>query len=200
MLRSVLSYVLTLALAVVLAPASALACKCIMPTPEQAKEQASAVFEGRVTSVERVPSATEGGIGKLRVTLSVVRTWKGLSAQEQAIVTTADSSAACGVELEKDQSYLVYAVDNDRTLEVGACGRTRPMSEASEDLAAFGAGVTPVQIETRKDQPAPNHAPKSGGCGSVTSSAQSALSFALPALGTALIGRRKRRALAISRD
>src|SRR5690242_478124 len=112
----------------------AAACKCAPLTPVQAKEAATAVFEGHVVEVTEVP----GPPGPQRtVRLKVVRAWKGVTAEELVITTPAES-AACGVELAKDQSYLVYASQQDDTLRVHSCSRTRPLAEAEEDLNVLG--------------------------------------------------------------
>lgn len=178
------------------------ACKCMMPTPQDARTAATVVFEGRVTDVKIVPGPAEG-MGTKQATLKVVRTWKGSHADETLVVETAESSAACGIDFDKDTSYFVYAIKNEAgKLEAGSCGRTRPMEGASEDLAALGAGVTPVKVEPKpapaKDAPKDKDvapAPKSGGCASSASGSASMKSSLLffPALGGLLAARRRRR-------
>lgn len=118
------------------AHARARACSCADLTPEQAAAQADAIFEGRVQRVER-----QGGerVAQLRVT----RAWKGVTTEE-VTVRTADSSAACGVSFEPDTYWLVYAEERAGGLRTGLCTRTRPADDAEADLAALGAGVTPV--------------------------------------------------------
>jgi hypothetical protein len=177
------------------------ACKCMMPSPEDARDAAEAVFEGRVVKVDMVKGEADG-MGTKRATLKVVRSWKGSNAAETLVVDTAESSAACGVDFDKDVSYFVYAIKNEKgELLAGSCGRTRPMEAASDDLAALGAGVTPVKVEPRvtSAQNASHEkdiapAPKSGGCASNASASagMSALLF-FPALGGLLVARRRRR-------
>jgi hypothetical protein len=175
------------------------ACKCMMPTPQAARDASTAVFEGRVTEVKLVAGEAEG-MGRKQATLKIVRTWKGSKADETLVVETPESSAACGIDFEKDTSYFVYATkDEAGKLQAGSCGRTRAMSQASDDLAAFGAGVTPVKVEPKEPTPAPNKnvapAPKSGGCGgsaSASSTAHGSLLF-FPALASVFAARRRRR-------
>jgi len=176
-------------------PSTALACKCMIGTVEAGREAAAAVFEGRVTAIEHVaPGEGEGG-GKNRVTLGIVRTWKGLENKESIVISTSDSSASCGVTFEPNTSYLVYADGTEAAMEVSGCSRTRPMADASEDLGVLGAGITPVDV---KPAPAPESkpatAPKTGGCGSVKGAAQASASLLLlPATGLVLGTRRRRR-------
>lgn len=125
----------------------ALACKCALPSFEAAREDASALFEGRVTAIEQQGDDPGSVTGKQRVTLAVVRTWKSLDRVERVEVFTNGSSAACGYMFAKDASYLVYAREDEGKLWVSLCSRTRPLSDATEDLTLLGAGSTPVHIE-----------------------------------------------------
>ncbi len=164
----------------------ALACKCAPHSVAQALSQAEAVFEGRVVSIEDVEAGGEPSQQKKRVTLSIVRVWKDLEDVETVTVTTNAESAACGFHFELDKSYLVYANRTDQVLNVHSCTRTRPMSEASEDLSLLGGGVTPVRVlppapaavavdagprAREQSAPATTNPPKSGGCSVSTSSA-----------------------------
>jgi hypothetical protein len=179
---------------VTMSPATAHACKCMFPTVAQGRDQASAVFEGRVTKIEDVASEVEGGIGLKKVTLILVRTWKGLEQEESVVVKTSASSASCGYGFALDQSYLVYAGGTPPELEVSSCSRTKPMDGASEDLAVLGAGITPVTIAPvePKEATPPQATPKSGGCGSVSGTAQASATFALlPITGIAFATRRR---------
>lgn len=174
-----------------------MACKCKLPTVEEAKEGSTAIFEGRAIKVEDEPQV-EGGAppGKL-YTFSIVRTWKALENQELVKVRTNESSAMCGYTFDLDSSYLIYAGGSLDALEVTTCSRTRPMSEASEDLGPLGVGVTPVKIESAADAGAA--APpktKSAGCSASCASGKSGsatalLWLALPAFG--LVLRRRER-------
>ena len=114
------------------------ACSCMRQEPAEAVEDSASVFEGRVSAVVE----EERGF---RVTLSVVRTWKGADA-ETVEVRTAGSSAACGFPFEEGKSYLVYArlAEEDGVQPVSLCSRTGLIENAHEDLAFLGAGVTPV--------------------------------------------------------
>ncbi|MBZ0119375.1 MAG: hypothetical protein K8H88_20470, partial [Sandaracinaceae bacterium] len=121
------------------APAPAAACTCADRTVEQTFAAADAVFEGRVISVEASASG-------LRATLAVVQTWKGAD-HERVVVLTPAGEALCGVSFAPQTSWLVYANElPGGELETGICLRTRPIEEAANDVAVFGAGVVPVDV------------------------------------------------------
>jgi hypothetical protein len=177
--------------------APALACKCRPLSVEEGQSDASAIFEGRVTKLaDEAPTAGGPPPGKL-VTLALVRTWKGLENEETVTLRTSESSASCGYAFELSTSYLVYASGTPDALSVSSCSRTRPMSEASEDLAALGAGITPVKVEPVADAgagtPAKPPRAKSGGCASSSGQKRASLAWlALPVV--ALAARRRLRA------
>ena len=151
---------LVLGTASLLVSAPALACKCAVPTVEAGRADATALFEGRVLRVaEETP---EGMMPYHRVTLAVVRSWKGLEREEQVEAITNTQSAACGYPFTKDTSYLVYAKESEGKLHVSLCSRTKPMADAAEDLAVLGAGATPVRIVPKAQDAAVAGEPKSG--------------------------------------
>lgn len=131
-----------------LSSAPALACKCMLPEIAEARDDASALFEGRVVSLER--QEDPNSITDRRVTLAVVRSWKALHDVERVDVYTNSSTAACGYPFEENTSYLVYARESEGRLHVSLCSRTRPVAEAEKDLVVLGAGATPVHIEPKR--------------------------------------------------
>lgn len=180
----------------------AAACKCKLPTVEEAKEGSVAIFEGRVTKVEDEPAVENGPPPGKRITFALVRTWKSLEDQEVVTLRTNESSAACGYTFEPDTSYLVYAGGEPGALSATTCSRTRPMSEASEDMGALGAGITPVKVEAKPDAGA-KEPPKTkrGGCATSSSSSVSASTsssmlplffFGAPVVSVAARRRRRR--------
>jgi hypothetical protein len=175
----------------------AAACKCKFPTVEEGKEGAVAVFEGRVTKIEDEAKVEGGPPPGKRVTFALVRTWKTLEDQEQVTLRTNESSAACGYDFEQDKSYLVYAGGEPGALSASACSRTRPMSDASEDLGVLGAGITPVKVEPAADAgPSAPPKTKSAGCATSGSAKASTSSAMLWFMGTPAVGfavRRRRR-------
>jgi hypothetical protein len=177
--------------------APALACKCKLQTVDEAKQDAVAIFEGRVTSIVDEPKSESNMFPGKTVTIALVRTWRGLENQEAVSVRTGESGAMCGYGFEVGASYLVYAAGESDKLLVTSCSRTRPLGEANEDLAALGAGVTPVKVEAAKDAGVtPPPKTKTGGCASGKVSASASTSASLVWLGTPMFGlvaRRRRR-------
>ncbi len=179
-----------------LSTAPAFACSCEPQTVEQAKQDAVAIFEGRVTSIAPAPDS-DPDMPALIVTLEVARSWQGLAEQATATVRTAESSVSCGYGFTMGTSYLIYANGAPARLEVHNCSRTQPVSDASEDLAALGEGVTPRKREPVRDATPPTT--KRGGCASTKASASAEASasaaplFWLGASGIALLAGRGRR-------
>jgi MYXO-CTERM domain-containing protein len=140
-----------------------------------------------------------------RVVFEVVRTWKGANA-ERLEVRTSQSSASCGYGFEVGQSYLVYTYDADGEEHTGLCGRNAPMESesAAADVAAMGAGVTPVEpareresdvpVAPRVEEPPPLEQ-RSGGCASCTvgPSESAPANGSLGALGLFVVAFRVRR-------
>ena len=128
------AFALTLIFSLAAADA-ALACSCApAPPPQEALQQAAAVFTGTVVGVD-----TAGVTNTVR--LRVERSWKGAKCGEVTVVTSADS-AACGYDFQVGQSYLVYAERQKGKLNASLCSRTSLTSQAAEDLAALGEPAT----------------------------------------------------------
>jgi len=161
-------------------PQAAQACSCAEQSQKQAFESSSAVFEGRVHQIQPAGDGDQKRPPMNRVTLRVVRIWKGAES-EQITVLTASDSAACGYAFEVNKSYLVYAQANDpqgrqtgdepasdtpaqnkskntssakekEVWTVGLCSRTQPMIEADKDLAKLGLGVVPVNPQPTEEE------------------------------------------------
>jgi hypothetical protein len=145
-----LTALLAFAACLLIARPSAHACKCMLPEFEAAREDASALFEGRVLAIDDIVGASAATNGEKKVTLAVVRTWKGLDNEEQVELYTNGSTAACGYPFAKDASYLIYTRTHEGRSTVSHCSRTKQVADASEDLVKLGAGATPVKVEPTK--------------------------------------------------
>ena len=94
------------------------ACSCA-PRDQTANEdfqKATAVFTGRVLSVQRKDNF-------VTVKIAVQKYWKGKVSNEIKI-TTAKDSAACGFNFEVGKDYLVYATETNGKLSTNICSRT----------------------------------------------------------------------------
>ncbi len=127
------------------APPDAAACSCMTPGPPcEAFWQADAVFVGRVlaTAEEGFKPWKPGdpspiGLG-VRVTLAISERFLGDVGEQPSIeITTGRGGGDCGYRFEVGRDYVVYAhrTDGRARLSTGICTRTRPVDQATEDLA-----------------------------------------------------------------
>lgn len=122
------------------------ACRCRPPPPpKQSLTQAGAVFAGKVVDI-KYDDATR----QKTVTMEVSSVWKG-EVGKKIVVKTAISSAACGYNFQKGKSYMVYCLKRNKkgdekqaTVSTNICTRTRPMSQAGDDVKALGDGEKPA--------------------------------------------------------
>lgn len=113
------------------------ACSCLgRPAPCEAYWKASAIFAGTVTDISGVSGKKVGyGLSRRLVRFSVNEAFLGVNGTE-AEVKTGLGDADCGYGFRQGGQYLVYAYrQKDGSLYTGICSRTRPLSEAADDLA-----------------------------------------------------------------
>ncbi len=138
--KAVLATGLVVGLTPVLGASPAYACSCVAPAGnDQLKEWADVVFRGTVKSkTGSVDGPGSTGAETVTYAFSVSRTYKGKVRVPQK-VTTAGSSATCGVRLTVGSTYLVYATRAEpanktkaarqaadrKPLQIGLCGGTR---------------------------------------------------------------------------
>ena len=144
--------VLPLLLAWALLPLRSMACDCSYAgAPCKAFANTPTVFAGRVVKISTIrlkaPSGDE--FEDRLVSFDVERSYRGWEAATAEVLAGWNSD--CGYRFQEGVRYLVYAYPDTATgkLYTGICQRTRPMSEASEDLEylakkddpAHGAGI-----------------------------------------------------------
>lgn len=137
-------------LAALSAPKPSSACSCLPPgPPADALRDSAAVFAGEAVSVDarRAPGeADDTSPMSYDVRFRVSEAWKGIDG-ETVTVTTAGSSAACGIAFEEGADYLVYAYRPEGgELMTGLCSRTAPLATAGDDLQALGEGQAPKPV------------------------------------------------------
>ena len=190
------------------------ACECFPQPGSPSEELASstAVFMGQVVSVrtfqrhERVWAGDDATI----IEFNVKSVWKG-PVYHTVYLETVRSSISCGYPFVEGVEYVVYSEDGSH---VSLCSRTRPLSDAAQDLAELGEGIVPDEGTTGPtpdvsayytgvdygQEPAqgitgstPDMSDRStgGGCGLSSHSAD--LSVAGFMVGIAWLGLRKRR-------
>ena len=131
-------------------PAQVHACSCVEPgTPSEELEKFSAVFAGRVVSVQHSydPDApTVSRDDSTTVGFEVSAVWKG-TVHEDMYITTPPTGGSCGFTFVEGEEYIVYGHDSnydDGGYTVGICSRTALLWQAQADLEAFGEGQTPL--------------------------------------------------------
>ncbi len=130
-----------------LVPSAARACTCMRPGPPLVSAEAAAVvFEGRASA------PVVEGTRRHRYTFEVLRTFKGETSTTVDVITPS-SSAACGRAYEAGQTYLIYAFEESGGLGDALCTRSRLSSDAAEDFAALGEGVS-ISGDDSVDEPA----------------------------------------------
>jgi hypothetical protein len=138
-----------------------LACSCAGPgNPCSAAGRAAAVFTGTVLDIIEPARPLPGGIGSsamasrpavgsvasvprpfrmVRMQVGEVLTGIG-SGQKQVEIVTGLGGGDCGYAFQVGLDYVVYAYKNaEGRLETGICSRTRPITQAAEDLEYFRA-------------------------------------------------------------
>lgn len=135
------------------------ACECDESTSVYERfNEASVVFLGRVVRMYfedwpfDIDSALVPPDEPITVEFRVRSVWKG-EVSEIMFVSTARSEP-CGYPFGIHRDYLVYADGDQGALEVLACGGTKRLDEAQEDLNALGEGYSPETAERAVIKPA----------------------------------------------
>lgn len=151
---------------VLLASPTANACTCGQNGPPcESYGTASAVFAGTVIA-ERISERPKGERLKVdeidwvprAVKFSVEQAFSGVTTTEVEVFT-GRGGGDCGYGFRVGQRYLVYAHHYQDKLTTSICTRTRPFSQATEDLAFLGTlssarpGVTIHGSIIREDRP-----------------------------------------------
>jgi hypothetical protein len=152
---------------VLLASSMVNACTCAGNSPPcESFGTASAVFAGTVVGERTSKRPKQGERTEIdwaprAVKFSVEQAYSGVTGTEVEVFT-GQGGGDCGYAFKIGQRYLVYAYSSQDKLTTSICTRTRPFSQATEDLAFLGTlssarpGVTiygGVNREERKDEP-----------------------------------------------
>ncbi|MBI4120262.1 MAG: hypothetical protein HY454_02235 [Parcubacteria group bacterium] len=89
------------------------ACLCVEQTLKEKVKGADVVFTGKVREIIDLSQKTKteiisGGDPTFAV-IDILKSWKGIKKQRAVIVRTVRGGAACGVEFEVGEEYLVFA-------------------------------------------------------------------------------------------
>ncbi|MEO2211322.1 hypothetical protein ABGV40_10815 [Paenibacillus amylolyticus] len=116
------------------------ACSCVESDVQKRLETYTTVFTGKV--VKKGGSQLYRYNGVREYTFDVDSAWKGVSAKKMKIVGKDGGSDSCGIQFEKNQSYLIFASldERDNRLHTNLCSRNVPVEQAGDDLKLLGAG------------------------------------------------------------
>ncbi|RPK27725.1 hypothetical protein [Paenibacillus xylanexedens] len=117
------------------------ACSCVESNVQERLKSYATVFTGEV--VKKGESQQSKHDGLLReYTFDVDTAWKGVYAKKMKIIGSDGGSDSCGVEFEKNQSYLIFAYqyEVDHKLHTNLCSGNVLMEQAGDDLKLLGAG------------------------------------------------------------
>ena len=120
-------------------------CACEVPTFDLAWKTSTAVFSGRLIQAQK---AVEG---KQELAFRVSESWKGATPTETTLLYENPSGCATTVFVA-GKEYVVYAW-GDKPLRVSHCTRTRPRSDAADDLALLRQEQGPQPAEPRASPP-----------------------------------------------
>ena len=130
-------------------PGQVHACKCAqLGTPSEELEKFSAVFAGRVVSIQHSYDPKAASVSpddRTTVGFEVSAVWKG-TVHEDMYITTPPTGGSCGFTFVEGEEYIVYAYDSayaDGGYTVGICSRTAVLSQAQDDIDALGEGNSP---------------------------------------------------------
>jgi hypothetical protein len=114
--------------AIILSQLITLTLSCTCPpigTIEEEFNKANSVFLGAVLDIKTQNNQNS-------VTFYILDGWKGVNG-DQVNVVTAENSAACGFNFEKDKTYVVYGSKNGQ-INVTICSRTATLSDSLKDI------------------------------------------------------------------
>lgn len=105
-----------------------LACSCRPPSPLTIEEflNADLVFEGKIVKVE---TDKEGHMKT--ITFDITKNYKTPKRMTTVAITTAGSSAACGLTVEEGQAWYIWANKNEESgaYSAGICSRSLQMAD-----------------------------------------------------------------------
>lgn len=146
----------------------AYACSCVQTDEQQRYEQATHVFKGTVLAAQGAASTDgESSDAPVLYTFDVISTYKGRVTDPQK-VSTPGNSAACGIDLDGDGPFLVFAsrppVGNAQTagaeLTMNLCGGTRPIGANDEPTFGRSPATAPEQEPPQAPKEEPQQEPQ----------------------------------------
>lgn len=133
---------LVLIASVLVTPTAAYACDCAGTTDEEALQREDIAFIGTVEAVNGNEVAGLMGL-KTVVRINVEQAIKGV-VRRHTLVKTQPYGAACGIEFQLSERYVVYASDEGvGPPETNLCNGTRSVARAPVPAQLPGAAIIP---------------------------------------------------------
>jgi hypothetical protein len=117
-------------------PSDAVACSCMGGIPLcETFWKTPVVFSGEVLEIELIPRGSQPASLLSRIVrFRVDDVWRG-NVSGVIEVQTGSGAGDCGYAFQKGVRYLVFAHERGGVLSTGICSPTKPLAEASADLA-----------------------------------------------------------------
>ena len=139
-------------------PSPASACSCAPnPPPEEARDQAVAVFVGTVVETRTVADdgSVAGGPGDLVARVEVEEVFEGEVAATVDVSTSTDDGL-CGVGFATGDRWLFYVSDQQEGgFSTHACTRTAALEYAEDDWETSGAAERDLEALGASTEPMP---------------------------------------------
>ncbi|MFE6078407.1 hypothetical protein ACFVQB_28565 [Paenibacillus sp. NPDC057886] len=118
----------------------AYACSCVDSNAQEKLETYASVFTGKV--VKRGGTQIFSTDRLRAYTFEVDTAWKGVSSKRMTVMGNDAGSDSCGIQLEKNQSYLIFAYQDkvDDRLHTNLCSGNVSVDQAGDALKLLGAG------------------------------------------------------------
>ncbi|SHN78063.1 Tissue inhibitor of metalloproteinase [Paenibacillus sp. ov031] len=118
----------------------AYACSCVESNAQEKLKTSTSVFTGKV--VKRGGTQIFSPDRLRAYTFEVDTAWKGVSSKRMTVMGNDAGSESCGIQLEKNQSYLIFAYKNkmDDKLHTNLCSGNVSIDQAGDALKLLGAG------------------------------------------------------------
>ncbi|QOS80654.1 hypothetical protein JNUCC31_07080 [Paenibacillus sp. JNUCC31] len=118
----------------------AYACSCVDSNAQEKLKTYTSVFTGKV--VKRGGTQIFSPDRLRAYTFEVDAAWKGVSSKRMTVMGNDAGSDSCGIQLDKNQSYLIFAYQEEKGngLHTNLCSGNLPVEKADDALKLLGAG------------------------------------------------------------
>lgn len=113
-----------------------LGCSCVREKPVcESVGSMRAIFVGKVVGAKQQNEDDGQSYDVGEIYFEVIEAFAGVNAKAQVTIRSGTGGADCGYWFTRGETYLIYAYGDDSSnLSTNICTRTRPLSQAGEDL------------------------------------------------------------------